>query len=150
MRGIAGAMTAVPGLYSKLVDVDKVVLVVSGFGTAVIAPAMPLMMQRNMAFMTLFGLNVNSKFKYDRYFQIMPAGPDPAVDWTRGYFEAAMALDPKPSTVALVGADAEYPHLALEGARAHVKRLGLKIVFGKTSSPRNGHYFPILRAAPSA
>src|SRR6266704_3530193 len=105
----------VPGLYSKLLDVDKVDLVVSGYGTAVIAPAMPLMMQRNMAFMGLFGLNVNSKFKYDRYFQIMPAGPDPAVDWTRGYFEAAMALNPKPGTVALVGADAEYPHLALEG-----------------------------------
>src|SRR6059036_973077 len=63
--------STVPGLYSKLLDVDKVDLVVSGYGTAVIAPAMPLMMQRNMAFMTLFGLNVNSKFKYDRYFQIM-------------------------------------------------------------------------------
>src|SRR5437667_4186446 len=119
----------VPSLYSKLLDVDKVDLVVSGYGTAVIAPAMPLMMQRNMAFMGLFGLNVNSKFKYDRYFQIMPAGPDPAVDWTRGYFEAAMALNPKPGTVALVGADADYPHLALEGARVHVRRLGLKVVY---------------------
>jgi len=35
-------------------------------------------MQRNMAFMALFGLNVNSKFNYDRYFQIMPAGREPA------------------------------------------------------------------------
>ncbi len=138
--------STVPGLYSKLLDVDKVDLVVSGYGTAVIAPAMPLMMQRNMAFMTLFGLNVNSKFKYDRYFQIMPAGPDPAVDWTRGYFEAAMALNPKPGTVALVGADAEYPHLALEGARAHVKRLGLKVVYDKTYPPNTVDYSPILRA----
>src|SRR2546426_12755991 len=77
--------STVPGLYSKLLDVDKVDLVVSGYGTAVIAPAMPLMMQRNMAFMGLFGLNVNSKFKYDRYFQIMPAGPDPAVGMIAGY-----------------------------------------------------------------
>src|SRR2546427_10235476 len=96
---------------------------------------MPLMMQRNMAFMGLFGLNVNSKFKYDRYLQIMPAGPDPAVDWTRGYFEAAMGLDPKPGTVALGGADAEKPHPALEGARGHVKTLRLKIVFAKTYPP---------------
>src|SRR2546430_3073801 len=124
--------STVPGLYSKLLDVDKVDLVVSGYGTAVIAPAMPLMMQRNMAFMTLFGLNVNSKFKYDRYFQIMPAGADPSADWTRGYFEAAMALNPKPSTVALVGADAEYPHLALEGARAHVKPLRPQNVYDQT------------------
>ena len=125
----------VPGLYTKLLDVDKVDLVVSGYGTAVIAPAMPLMMQRNLMFMTLFGLNVNSKFNYDRYFQIMPAGPEPAVGWTRGFFEAAMSLNPKPKTVALVGADAEYPHMALEGARAHVKRLGLKVVYDKSYPP---------------
>src|SRR5438876_3077391 len=109
----------VPGIYTKLLDVDKVDLVVSGYGTNVIAPAMPIMMQRKLTFMSLFGLNVNSKFKYDRYFQIMPAGPDPAVDWTRGFFEIAMTLNPKPQTVALVGADAEYPHLALDGAREH-------------------------------
>lgn len=136
----------VPGLYTKLLDVDKVDLVVSGYGTAVIAPAMPLMMQRNMVFMSLFGLNVNSKFKYDRYFQIMPAGPDPAVDWTRGFFETAATLNPKPKTVALVGADAEYPHLALEGARQHVKRLGLKVVYDKTYPPNTVDYTPIVRA----
>src|SRR5213083_1861753 len=69
----------VPSIYAKLLDVDKVDLVVSGYGTNVIAPAMPIIMQRNLTFMTLFGLNVNSKFNYDRYFQIMPAGPNPAV-----------------------------------------------------------------------
>ncbi|HZE11650.1 MAG TPA: amino acid ABC transporter substrate-binding protein [Burkholderiales bacterium] len=136
----------VPGLYAKLLDVDKVDLVVSGYGTAVIAPAMPLMMQRNLMFMTLFGLNVNSKFNYDRYFQIMPAGPEPAVGWTRGFFEAAMAMNPKPKTIALVGADAEYPHLALEGARVHVKRLGLKVVYDKSYPPNTTDYSPIVRA----
>jgi len=136
----------VPGIYTKLLEVDKVDLVVSGYGTNVIAPAMPLMMQRKLVFMSLFGLNVNSKFKYDRYFQIMPAGPDPAVDWTRGFFEVAMTLNPKPQTVALVGADAEYPHLALEGARTHVKRLGLKVVYDKTYPPKTVDYSPIVRA----
>ena len=136
----------VPGLYTKLLDVDKVDLVVSGYGTAVIAPAMPLVMQRNLMFMTLFGLNVNSKFNYDRYFQIMPAGPEPAVGWTRGFFEAAMTLNPKPRTIALVGADAEYPHLALEGARVHVKRLGLKVVYDKSYPPNTTDYSPIVRA----
>ncbi len=138
--------STVPGIYTKLLDVDKVDLVVSGYGTAVIAPAMPLMMQRNLTFMTLFGLNVNSKFNYDRYFQIMPAGPEPAVGWTRGFFEAAMGMNPKPKTVALVGADAEYPHLALEGARVHVKRLGLKTVYDKSYPPNTVDYSPIVRA----
>jgi branched-chain amino acid transport system substrate-binding protein len=138
--------STVPSIYSKLLDVDKVDLVVSGYGTNVIAPAMPIMMQRNMTFMGLFGLNVNSKFDYDRYFQIMPSGPDPAIGWTQGYFDTAMSLNPKPQTVALVGADAEYPGLALDGARAQVKRTGLKIVYDKSYPPNTVDFSPIIRA----
>src|SRR5438132_10760020 len=140
----------VPGIYTKLLDVDKVDLVVSGYGTNVIAPAMPIMMQRNLTFMTLFGLNVNSKFNYDRYFQIMPAGPNPAVGWSQGFFDAAMSMSPKPKTVALVGADAEYPAMALEGAREHAKKTGLKIVYDKTYPPNTVDYSPIVRAIQAA
>src|SRR5947208_11730565 len=136
----------VPSIYTKLLDVDKVDLVVSGYGTNVIAPAMPIMMQRNMVFMSLFGLNVNSKFNYDRYFQIMPAGPEPALGWTEGFFATAMALNPKPQTVALVGADAEYPALALEGARAQAKKAGLKVVYDKSYPPNTVDFSPIVRA----
>ena len=138
--------STVPSIYNKLIDVDKVDLLVSGYGTNVIAPAMPIVMQRNMAFMTLFGLNVNSKFNYDRYFQIMPAGPEPAIGWTQGFFDTAMSLNPKPQTVALVGADAEYPALALEGARAQAKRTGLKVVYDKTYPPNTVDFSPIVRA----
>jgi branched-chain amino acid transport system substrate-binding protein len=136
----------VPGLYTKLLDVDKVDLIVSGYGTNVIAPAMPIAMQRKLTFMGLFGLNVNKKFSYDRYFQIMPAGPEPGIGWSQGYFNAAMALQPKPQTIALVGADAEYPAMALEGAREHAKRSGLKVVYDKTYPPNTVDYSPILRA----
>jgi branched-chain amino acid transport system substrate-binding protein len=138
--------STVPSIYNKLLDIDKVDLVVSGYGTNVIAPAMPIMMQRNMMFMGLFGMNVNSKFDYDRYFQIMPSGPEPAVGWTKGYFETAMALNPKPQTIALVGADAEYPALALAGAREQVKRTGLKVVYDKSYPPNTVDFSPIVRA----
>ena len=137
---------SVPALYTKLMDVDKVDLVVSGYGTAVIAPAIPVMMQRNMCFMTLFGLNPNGKFNYDKYFQIMPAGPDPSVGWSKGFFDAAMNMNPKPKTVAIVGADAEYPHGAMAGARAHAKEHGLKVVYDKTYPPNTVDYSPIVRA----
>ena len=136
----------IPGIYSKLLEVDKVDLVVSGYGTNLIAPAMPIVMQRGLMFMTLFGLDVNSKFKYDRYFQIMPAGPEPAVDWSRGFFDTAMSLNPKPTTIALVGADAEYPHAALLGARYQAQQLRLKIVYDKTYPPNTVDYSPIVRA----
>src|SRR5262245_5665272 len=103
-------------------------------------------MQRTLVFMSLFGLNVHEKFKYDRYFQIMPAGPNPAIGWSQGFFDTAMALNPTPQTIALVGADAEYPHLALEGARAHAKRVGLKIVYDKPYPPKTVDDAPIVRA----
>jgi branched-chain amino acid transport system substrate-binding protein len=138
--------STVPGIYSKLLDVDKVDLIVSGYGTNVIAPLIPIAMQRNITIMTLFGTDPNATFKYDRYFQMMPNGPDPSVDMTRGYFDAAMTMNPKPKTVALVGADAEYPHAALEGARANVKRNGLKIVYDKTYPPNATDFSPVVRA----
>jgi len=52
-------------------------------------------MQRNLTFMTLFGLNVNSKFNYDRYFQIMPAGPQPAGNETVGWQSAPTLFGPR-------------------------------------------------------
>lgn len=141
-----GNASTIPGIYSKLLDVDKVDMIVSGFGTNFVAPAMPIAMQRKMAFMTLFGVDVNSKFKYDRYFAIVPAGPEPAIGWTKGFFDAAETLQPAPKTVAIVGADAEYPAVVLEGARAHAKRLGLKVVYDRTYPPNTVDYSPILRA----
>jgi branched-chain amino acid transport system substrate-binding protein len=54
--------STVPGIYTKLLDVDKVDLVVSGYGTNVIAPAMPIVIQHNRTFLSLFGLAVNGNF----------------------------------------------------------------------------------------
>src|SRR5438132_14274609 len=48
--------STVPSIYTKLLDVDKVDLIVSGYGTNVIAPSMPIALQRNMMYMGLFGL----------------------------------------------------------------------------------------------
>src|SRR5579885_3523572 len=67
----------VPSLYTKLIDVDKVDLTVSGYATNMVAPAMPIMIQRQRLFLGLFGLAVNSEFHYDRYFSMLPSGPDP-------------------------------------------------------------------------
>lgn len=136
----------VPGIYTKLLDVDKVHFVVSGYGTNLIAPAMPLVIERGLVFPALFGLANNEKFKYKNYFQIMPAGPRPALDWTGTFFELGMKQSPQPQTVAIVGADAEYPHNAMEGARENIKRLGLKIVYDKTYPPTTVDFTPIVRA----
>src|SRR4051794_30210641 len=48
--------STVPGIYTKLLDIDKVDLVVSGYATNMVAPAMPLAIQRNLLFFSLFSL----------------------------------------------------------------------------------------------
>lgn len=135
----------VPGIYTKLLDIDKADLVISGYGTVPTAAAMPIIIQRQKAFLSLFALAANDKFKYDRYFQLQPNGPDAKYEFSRGFFELAMALDPKPKTVALAGADAEFSILALEGARENAKKHGVKIVYDRTYPPNTIDFTPIVR-----
>src|SRR5881409_4217150 len=85
----------VPGIYTKLLDVDKVDFVVSGYGTNLIAPAMPIVIERNLVFMGLFGLANNEKFNYPYYFQIAPNGPEPGREFSRAFFELAATQNPK-------------------------------------------------------
>ncbi len=136
----------VPGIYAKLLDIDKVDFVVSGYGTNLIAPAMPVVIQRDMVFMGLFGMNNNKKWKYDKYFQILPSGPDPAVDFSKSWFDAVMSMKPKPKSIAFVAADAEFARNLKEGAVENAKRLGLKIVYNKNYPPRTADHTPIIRA----
>ncbi len=136
----------VPGIYTKLLEVDKVDLVVSSYGTNLIAPAMPIIMRKKLAFPALFGLGVNEEFKYDRYFQIMPAGPSPKTDWSKGFFDLAMEQNPKPKTVAIVAADAEFALNAAAGARTNAQKLKLQIVYDKTYPPPTTDFTPIVRA----
>src|SRR6184192_1401881 len=136
----------VPGIYTKLLDVDKVDLVISGYGTNLIAPLMPIAMERKLTVMGMFGLANNEKYQYPNFFQIQPAGPDPQTSTAIGFFELAAKQNPKPQTVAIVGADAEYPQNALVGARELIKRYGLKTVYDKTYPPSTVDYTPIVRA----
>jgi branched-chain amino acid transport system substrate-binding protein len=136
----------VPGIYTKLLDVDKVDFVASGYGTNLIAPAMPIVMERKLTFMGLFGLGNNEKYKYPQYFQISPGGPNASASFSRGFFEVAAKQNPRPKTLALVGADAEFPHNALEGARSNIKEFGFKVVYDKTYPPSTTDFTPIVRA----
>ncbi|SEO29277.1 branched-chain amino acid transport system substrate-binding protein [Rhodospirillales bacterium URHD0017] len=139
--------STVPGLYTKLMDVDKVDVVVSGYATNMIAPAMPVVMQKDRTFFALLGLAVNSEFHYPRYFSITPTGgPRPKESFAEGFMEVAMAQNPKPQTLAVIGADAEFPRNAMEGVRSIAKKYNLKIVYDKTYPPTTADYTPVVRA----
>ncbi|MFZ1102075.1 MAG: amino acid ABC transporter substrate-binding protein [Hyphomicrobiaceae bacterium] len=138
--------STVPGIYTKLLDVDKVDLVVGGYATAMLAPAMPIMIQRKKLFIGLLGLAVNSEFHYPNYFVMIPSGPDPKPAFTEGFFQVAMAQNPKPTTVAIVAADQEFSRNASDGARQNAKRFGLTVVYDKRYPPSTTDYAPIVRA----
>jgi len=137
--------STVPGIYSKLLDVDKVDVIVGGYGTNMLAPAMPVVVQRKKVFLGLYGLGVNSDFNYDRYFAMIPSGPEPKTSFTKGFFDTAMAQNPKPATVAIVAADAEFSKNASDGARENAKKAGLKIVYDKSYPPSTTDFGPIVR-----
>src|SRR5437660_2939317 len=136
----------VPGIYTKLLDVDKVDFIVSGYGTNLIAPAMPVAIQHERLFLGLFGLAVNSEFHYPRYFSMLPTGPDPKQAFSEPFFKVAMAKEPKPKTLALLAEDAEFPKNASEGIRDHAKQHEVKLVYDKTYPPGTPDFTPIVHA----
>jgi branched-chain amino acid transport system substrate-binding protein len=139
----------VPAIYTKLLNVDKVDLLFAS-GTNISSAAMPTIVEHGKLIMDTLALAVNEHFKYPRFFQTMPYGPDGKDAISRGFFEAAMSMDPRPASVALIGADAEFSKSALEGARQNAQRLGLRIVHDAHYPPASVDYAPILRAVKAA
>jgi branched-chain amino acid transport system substrate-binding protein len=137
---------AVPGLYQKLLDIDKVDIVIGGYGTNLLAPTMPVVIQKKKMLIGLFGMAVNTEFNYPNYFSMIPLGPTPKSAQTTGFFEVAMAQNPKPQTVAIVAADAEFPINGSEGARENIKKTDLKIVYDKRYPPATTDFAPVVRA----
>jgi len=136
----------VPAIYTKLFDIDKVDLVISGYGTNIIGPAMPVVMKHNKVFMSLAGLRVNEQFHYDKYFQIQPLGPDAHLTFAQGFFDVAMTMDPRPKTVAISVADSEFPLTAAIGAREWAKKYGLDISYDRNFPPNMVDFASIVRA----
>lgn len=118
----------VADLYKRLLDEERVDLVIGGYGDNSVAPAMPLIMERSRYFIGLMALAVNATLSYPNYFVMIPTGTHPAEALTEGFFGAAAAQTPKPVTLAIVAADAPFSKAPVQGAKAHAERYGFKVV----------------------
>ncbi len=136
----------VPGIYTKLLDIDKVDLIVSGYASGQIGPAIPIAIQKKKLLVSLFGTGVNEQFNYDRYFSMIPNGPTPKPAFTRGFFKVAEVQKPKPQTIAIAMADAEFGRNACEGAAENANASGFNIVYNKSYPPATTDFSPIVRA----
>jgi len=114
-----------PAIYSKLIDIDKVDILLSPYGTNVAGPTLPIAMERGRLLFGMFVIGLNAKAHYDKYFSMGPWGPDPQLTY-RAFFDLAHQNGLK--KLAIIAADAEFQQNAAEGGRRSAKDLGIEIV----------------------
>src|SRR6267142_121884 len=141
-----GDASLVPGIYKRLMDVDEVDLVIGGYGTNTLLPAMPLIMERRRFFVGLMGLGVNNALIFQNYFAMIPTGPNPNAALTEGFFALAAQQQPRPATAALVSADAEFSRNPILGAKANAQKYGFKIVHEATYPLTTENFAPVIYA----
>src|SRR5688500_2622335 len=76
----------IPGIYTKLLDVDNVDLLIAPYGTVPTAPLMPLVKQRGLLLMGNFSFQVNHKVQHDMWFNNAPWND--ASSWSDGFIAA--------------------------------------------------------------
>ena len=137
---------AVPAIYTKLIEVDHVDLTVGPYGTNLVVPALPVLMQHKMTTIGILALAANREFHYPGYFAMIPSGPQPRLAMSEGFFAVALSQTPKPKTVAIAAADAEFAQVCAEGARENARKAGLTIVYDKAYPPNTADFVPIIHA----
>jgi branched-chain amino acid transport system substrate-binding protein len=136
----------VPGLYTKLITVDKVDLLLGPYGTNFVAPAMPTIIQNNKMTISFTAIGINDRYHYSKYFSMVSVGPEGVNAFSIGFFDLAAAQTPKPQTVAILAADAEFAQSAAHGAREEIKKHGFKTVYDKSYPPSTTDFTPVVRA----
>jgi branched-chain amino acid transport system substrate-binding protein len=135
-----------PGIYTKLLDVDKVDLLFAPYGTVPTAPIMPLVKQRGLLLMGNFSFQVNHTVKHDMWFNNLPAAD--AQSWFTGFFEQGQAAGAK--SIAFLAADQEFAQNLANGAKELAQKAGLKTVFSQNYPPTTTDFSSLMRAIRAA
>ena len=135
-----------PGIYTKLLDVDKVDLLIAPYGTVPTGPIMPLVKQRGLLLMGNFSFQVNRTVKHDMWFNNAPWND--ASSWSDGFFQAGRKLGAK--TIAFLAADQEFAQNLANGARELAKKAGLQTVYNQNYPPATVDFSSMIRAVRAA
>src|SRR5688572_17877159 len=135
-----------PGIYTKLLDVDRVDLLIAPYGTVPTAPIMPLVKERKKLLMGNFSFQVNAKVQHDMWFNSSPWND--ASSWSDGFFRAGQRAGAK--TTAILAADQEFAQNLANGARDLAKKAGIKIVYDQNYPPATTDFSSLVRAIRAA
>ena len=135
-----------PGIYTKLLDVDKVDLLIAPYGTVPTAPIMPLVKQRGLLLMGNFSFQVNHTVKHDMWFNNAPWGD--ATSWTEGFLRVGQNIGAR--TIAFIAADQEFAQNLANGAEEIAKKSGLKTVYEQNYPPATVDFSAMIRAIRAA
>src|SRR6201987_95718 len=135
-----------PGIYTKLLDVDKVDLLFAPYGTVPTAPIMPLVKQRGLLLMGNFSFQVNHNVQHDMWFNNSPWND--ASSWSDGFFMAGQRAGAK--TGAILAADQEFAQNLANGARELAKKAGIKAVYDQNYPPSTTDFSSLIRAIRAA
>ncbi len=136
----------VPGIYQRLMDIERVDIIIGGYGTNSLVAAMPEIIRRQRYFVGLMGLGVNNSFEYSNFFAMIPTGPDPNASLTEGFFGLAVEQHPKPETVALLSADAEFSRNPTLGAKDNALKYGFRIIHEAVYPLDTTDFLPLINA----
>jgi len=135
-----------PGIYTKLLDVDRVNLLIAPYGTVPTAPVMPLVKERHKLLMGNFSFQVNAKVQHDMYFNNSPWND--ASSWSDGFFAAGKRAGAK--TVAILAADNDFAQNLANGARTLAGKGGIKTVYDQNYPPSTTDFSSLIRAIRAA
>jgi branched-chain amino acid transport system substrate-binding protein len=139
--------TTVAGIYEHLLSDEKVDLLLGGYGNNSITPAMPLVMENGKFLVGLMALGEDIEFGYDQFFAVIPTSTDPNSALTEGFFATAAKQAPRPTTVAIVAADAPFSKNPILGARANAAKNGLEVVSETKYPLTTTDFAPFLKEA---
>ncbi len=135
-----------PGIYTKLLDIDKVDLIIAPYGTVPTAPIMPLVKERGLLLMGNFSFQVNRTVKHDMWFNNAPWND--ASSWSDGFIKAGLKHGAK--TIAFLAADQEFAQNLANGARELSKQAGMKTVYDQNYPPTTVDFSSMIRAIRAA
>jgi branched-chain amino acid transport system substrate-binding protein len=136
----------VPGIYTKLLDVDKVDLLIAPYGTVPTAPIMPMVKQRNLLLMGNFSFQVNAKVQHDMWFNNSPWND--ASSWSDGFVKAGQEAGAK--SIAFLAADQEFAQNLANGARELSKKANIKAVYDQNYPPTTTDFSSLIRGIRAA